>query len=115
MLPVPAKQSYTSASGISGVRMSNSDCLARSVIGRVASEGGASSFRPPNSPEMMRIECKCSGLTTDVSKMAAMADRKIHYEAAFEAYLRERGIPYVAVDEAKKAIFANAKLKSFDF
>src|SRR5450432_2833516 len=44
-----------------------------------------------------------------------MADRKIHYEAAFEAFLRDRAIPYVAVDEAKKALFANAKLKSFDF
>lgn len=44
-----------------------------------------------------------------------MADRSVHYEAAFEAYLRERGIPYVAVDEAKKALFADAKLKSFDF
>src|SRR6476661_3576689 len=44
-----------------------------------------------------------------------MADRNIHYEAAFEAYLRHRGIPYVAVDEAKKALFSNAKLKSFDF
>src|SRR5439155_21762766 len=44
-----------------------------------------------------------------------MADRNIHYEAAFEAFLRDRGIPYVAVDEAKKALFANAKLKSFDF
>jgi hypothetical protein len=44
-----------------------------------------------------------------------MADRSIHYEAAFEAFLRGRGIPYVAVDEAKKALFANAKLKSFDF
>jgi hypothetical protein len=44
-----------------------------------------------------------------------MADRKVHYEAAFEAFLRDRGIPYVAVDEAKKALFANAKLKSFDF
>jgi len=44
-----------------------------------------------------------------------MADRTVHYEAAFEAYLREKGIPYVAVDEAKKALFSNAKLKSFDF
>jgi hypothetical protein len=44
-----------------------------------------------------------------------MADRNVHYEAAFEAMLRQRGIPYVAVDEAKKALFANAKLKSFDF
>jgi len=44
-----------------------------------------------------------------------MADRSVHYEAAFEAFLRDKGIPYVAVDEAKKALFANAKLKSFDF
>jgi hypothetical protein len=44
-----------------------------------------------------------------------MADRTVHYEAAFEGFLRERRIPYVAVDEAKKALFANAKLKSFDF
>ncbi len=44
-----------------------------------------------------------------------MADRNIHYEAAFEGYLREKKIPYVAVDEAKKALFANTKLKSFDF
>lgn len=39
----------------------------------------------------------------------------IHYEAAFEDYLRCRQVPYVAVDEAKKAIFRDAKLKSFDF
>jgi hypothetical protein len=44
-----------------------------------------------------------------------MADRSVHYEAAFEGFLRDRRIPYVAVDEAKKALFANAKLKSFDF
>jgi hypothetical protein len=44
-----------------------------------------------------------------------MADRAIHYEAAFEAFLRDRKIPYVAVDEAKRALFANARLKSFDF
>jgi hypothetical protein len=44
-----------------------------------------------------------------------MADRTVHYEAAFEGYLRHRGIPYVAVDEAKRALFATAKLKSFDF
>ena len=44
-----------------------------------------------------------------------MADRTVHYEAAFEAFLRDRGIPYVAVDEAKKALFSSARLKSFDF
>lgn len=44
-----------------------------------------------------------------------MADRKVHYEAAFEELLRQKGVPYVAVDEAKKSLFANTKLKSFDF
>jgi len=41
--------------------------------------------------------------------------RNIHYEAAFEDYLRSKGWPYVAVDEAKKAAFAGVSLKSFDF
>lgn len=44
-----------------------------------------------------------------------MADRSVHYEAAFEGFLRDRGVPYVAVDEAKRALFADARLKSFDF
>ena len=39
----------------------------------------------------------------------------IHYEAAFEHYVRGQQIPYVAVDEAKRASFRDAKLKSFDF
>ncbi|RPI63416.1 MAG: hypothetical protein EHM48_02470 [Planctomycetaceae bacterium] len=42
-------------------------------------------------------------------------DRTIHYESAFEDYLRAKGWPYVAVDEARKAIFAGVSLKSFDF
>jgi hypothetical protein len=44
-----------------------------------------------------------------------MADRTVIYEACFEDYLRKAGIPYVAVDEAKKALFAGVQLKSFDF
>lgn len=44
-----------------------------------------------------------------------MTLRHIHYEAAFEDYLRSRKVPYVPVDEAKRAIFAGDKLKSFDF
>jgi len=32
-----------------------------------------------------------------------------------EAYLRESSTPYVAVDEAQKALFEGVKLKSFDF
>jgi hypothetical protein len=41
--------------------------------------------------------------------------RNIHYEAAFEDYLRGKGWPYVAVDERRRAIFAAAAIKSFDF
>ena len=44
-----------------------------------------------------------------------MVRRSVHYEAAFEDYLRAKGLPYVGVDEGKKAIFRTAKLKSFDF
>ena len=44
-----------------------------------------------------------------------MAHRKVHYEAAFEDYLRSKALPYVAVDEAKRALFAGASIKSFDF
>jgi hypothetical protein len=45
-----------------------------------------------------------------------MANRDNHYEAAFEAYLRSRGVPYVAVDEAKRSVFSDgASIKSLDF
>jgi hypothetical protein len=44
-----------------------------------------------------------------------MTRRHIHYEAAFEDYLRSRGIPYVPVDEQKRVVFAGASVKSFDF
>lgn len=51
-----------------------------------------------------------------------MAQRRFHYEQAFEHYLRANAIPYVAVDEAKRALKREdrqdalpTKLKSFDF
>ena len=44
-----------------------------------------------------------------------MADRNSHYESAFKDYLRAKGWPYVVVDDARKAIFAGASIKSFDF
>lgn len=44
-----------------------------------------------------------------------MAKRDNHYEAAFEEYLRVKQIPYVAVDETKRALLGNASLKSLDF
>jgi len=62
-----------------------------------------------------------------------VAQRRFHYEAAFEQLLRRRRVPYVAVDEAKKALLPEGSrlrltgsspdtgepigltLKSFDF
>ncbi len=59
-----------------------------------------------------------------------MAQRHHHYEHAFEGYLRSRRVPYVAVDEARKALLperaplrlcdeegrhVGGALKSFDF
>ena len=44
-----------------------------------------------------------------------MAQRRFHYDRAFEHYLRAKAIPYVSVDEARKAFDGPAKLKNFDF
>lgn len=54
-----------------------------------------------------------------------MGQRRHHYEQAFEHHLRQRKVPYVSVNEARKALMPdNAKmavdgesrsLKSFDF
>lgn len=45
-----------------------------------------------------------------------MVKRNNHYEAAFEAYLRDCRVPYVAVDEAKRSLMAGEdSLKSLDF
>ena len=45
-----------------------------------------------------------------------MANRDNHYEAAFEEFLRSRGVPYVAVDEAKRSLLADGgSIKSLDF
>jgi len=45
-----------------------------------------------------------------------MADRDNHYEAAFEEFLRSKGLPYVAVDEAKRSVLADGRsIKSLDF
>jgi hypothetical protein len=43
-----------------------------------------------------------------------MAASGTHYERAFEAYLQHRRIPCVAVNQARKAIFAGVQIKSFD-
>ncbi|MEZ6046397.1 MAG: HYExAFE family protein [Planctomycetaceae bacterium] len=44
-----------------------------------------------------------------------MVLRENHYELAFEEYLRAATIPYVAVDESRRALLSNVSLKSMDF
>jgi hypothetical protein len=44
-----------------------------------------------------------------------MAKRDNHYEAAFEAYLQDRRVAYVAVDEQRRSRIAAGSLKNVDF
>ena len=41
--------------------------------------------------------------------------RSNHYEVAFEAYLRERRVGFIAIDEAKRSILGKQNIKSADF
>jgi hypothetical protein len=42
-------------------------------------------------------------------------DRGNHYEAAFEAYLQQHRIPYVAADETRRSYLGDERVKSLDF
>jgi hypothetical protein len=44
-----------------------------------------------------------------------MAQRHNHYELAFEAYLREHRVAYVAVDEHRRSLIAGGSLKNLDY
>jgi hypothetical protein len=44
-----------------------------------------------------------------------MAKRENPYEAAFAAYLREWRIPYVAINEAHRALWGEGSIKNLDF
>ncbi len=44
-----------------------------------------------------------------------MGKRTNHYDAAFEAYLRRARVPFVVVDEARRARLNQVSLKSMDF
>ena len=44
-----------------------------------------------------------------------MVSHDNHYEAAFEQYLRERQITYVAVDQAKRSLLADGSVRSLGF
>lgn len=41
--------------------------------------------------------------------------RDNHYEVAFEAFLRSRRVPFIAIDEAKRTLLGDEKVKSLDF
>lgn len=42
-------------------------------------------------------------------------DRSNHYEAAFEAYLQWHRLCYIAVNESRRSLHGDVKLKSLDF
>jgi len=44
-----------------------------------------------------------------------MAKRSNHYELAFEAYLRDHRIAYVAVNEQRRSLVSHGSLKNLDF
>ncbi len=44
-----------------------------------------------------------------------MAKRSNHYELAFEAYLRDQRIAYVAVNEQRRSLTVHGSLKNLDF
>jgi hypothetical protein len=42
-------------------------------------------------------------------------DRSNHYEVAFESYLQEQRLCYVAVDETRRSLLGDSPVKSLDF
>jgi hypothetical protein len=42
-------------------------------------------------------------------------DRSNHYEVAFESYLQQQRLCYVAVDETRRALMGDSPVKSLDF
>src|SRR5260370_39650964 len=59
------------------------------------------------------METRCRG--GRVSRGNFVALRGNHYDAAFEAFLRTRRTPYVAVDEQRRALLERQSLKSMHF
>jgi len=55
------------------------------------------------------------GSPSEIKVVNFMAKRGNHYELAFEAYLREHRVAYVAVDEQRRSLLAQGSIKSLDF
>ena len=68
--------------------------------------------------EVSGFGCQVSGFLSDTGHPTPDTfpmNRDNHYEAAFEAYLRARRLPYIAVDEARRSLVADGSIKSLDF
>ena len=47
--------------------------------------------------------------------LAIMTKRSNHYELAFESYLRDGRVAYIAVDEQRRSLISHGSLKNLDF
>src|SRR5688500_2314393 len=67
----------------------------------------------------VQIGCRLSALGCQQELIAdgrqPLMNRDNHYEAAFEAFLRERRLAYIAVNETRRSLVADGTLKSLDF
>ena len=70
---------------------------------------------PGETAEDRRIARKFADTPTAEMFPAKPAQRKPSLRDRIEAELKERGIPYVNVDEAKRALFNSGKLHAFHF
>src|SRR5690606_15377835 len=68
---------------------------------------GGSPRRSLRGNRMLERQCEKGG--------QCMANRDNRYEAAFEAYLRAKQVPYVADDETRRASLAADSPKSLDY
>lgn len=53
--------------------------------------------------------------TLQFETITPMAKRSNHYELAFESYLRDERVAYVAVNEQRRSLVAHGSLKNLDF
>jgi hypothetical protein len=68
-----------------------------------------------SSPQVDSTEPALRKESLGLSEVEWAHHRRNHYETAFENWLIDNHIQYIAIDERKKAAFAKCKVKSFDF
>jgi hypothetical protein len=70
---------------------------------------------PDKVPESPTLQAPVASSPTIPSPARPPGKVRRSLQDIVERYLREHGVPYIAVDEAKKALFAGAKMRSFHF